>query len=111
MDLPSRILSVDEAAAAVEAAVRAKLVKGYVALVEATDVAIDTLLYVAQHGRHEEARVRAAAEILDRAHLTAETRAAIDAQPEAQVRAEELRRKLDSMQEALLAPIDVEEAG
>ena len=113
MDLPRKMLSVDEAAAAVEAAVRARLVKGYVDLVQATEVAINTLVYVAQHGRHEEARVRAAAEILDRAHLTAETRAAIDAQPESQVRAEELRRKLDSMQQALLAPIDVavEEAG
>lgn len=111
MDIPRQPLSVDEAAAAVEVAVRAKLVQGYVKLVEATDVAIKTLVYVAVHGRHEEARVMAAREILDRAHLSAETRAAIDLQPTIEVRAEELRTKLDSMQEALLAPIEVEEAG
>lgn len=111
VSFPRSLVSVDEAAAAVEAAVRAKLVTGYVELVEATSVAINALVYVAQHGRHEEARVMAAREILDRAHLSAEVRAAIEVQPEVEVRAEELRRKLDSMQAGLLAPISVEEAG
>ena len=110
MDISREPISVDEAAAAVEAAVKAKLVQGYVRLVEATDVAIRTLLYVAQHGRHEEARVMAAREILDRAHLSAEVRASIDLQPEVEVRAEALRAKLESMQKALTSPIDVDEA-
>ncbi|HEY7030076.1 MAG TPA: hypothetical protein VH482_02050 [Thermomicrobiales bacterium] len=109
--MPRVTLSDDEAAAAIEVAVRAKLVRGYIKLVEATPIAIKTLLDIAVNGRHEEARVMAAREILDRAHLTAETRAVIDLQPTIEVRAEELRVKLDSMQAALLAPIDVEEAG
>ena len=52
----------------------------------------------------------AAREILERAHLSAEVRAAIDLQPEIEVRAEELRAKLDSMAKALTSPIDVDEA-
>jgi hypothetical protein len=110
VDIPSPPAFADDSAAVVELAVRAKLVQGYVRLVEATEVAITTLLYVAQHGRHEEARVMAAREILDRAHLSAEVRAAIDLQPDIEVRAEALRTKLDSMQAALTSTIDVDEA-
>lgn len=111
VDIPRHPLSVDEAAAAVEAAVRAKLVAEYVRLVEATSIAVETLVYVARHGRREEARVMAAREILDRAQLSAETRTAIDVQTPIEVRAGELLEKLDSMQVALTSPIDVAEAG
>lgn len=110
MDIPHPSAFSDDGAAAVELAVRAKLVEGYVRLVEATNDAILTLIYVARYGRHEEARVMAAREILERAHLSAEVRQAIDLQPEIEVRAEELRAKLDSMRVALEAPIEVEEA-
>ena len=46
VDIPRRILSVDEAAAAVEAAVKARLVASYTALVDATDIAVDTLINI-----------------------------------------------------------------
>ena len=102
-------MTVDEAAAAVEQAVRARLVESYVRLVEATDVAVATLLYVAAHGRREEARVAAAREILDRAHLTPDVHAAIEAQTDTEIRRDALLARLDSMQQALTAPIDTEE--
>lgn len=104
-------MTVDEAAAAVETAVRARLVESYVKLVEATDVAVSTLLYVAIHGRREEARVAAAREILERANMTADVRAAVEAQTDTEIRREALLARLDSMQQALTAPIDTEEAG
>ena len=78
VDIPRRVLSLDEAAAAVEAAVKASLVESYAALVDATDIAVDTLINVALYGRREEARVMAAQEILDRSGLTPEIRVAID---------------------------------
>lgn len=112
MDIPRTALSVDEAAAAVELAVKAKLVEQYVALVQATDVAVDTLIYIAAHGRHEEARVSAAKEILDRASLTAEVRVAIDqVEGERDMRIAELRRRLDSMRTGLTSPIEATGTG
>ena len=70
VDIPRRVLSVDEAAAAVEAAVKARLVASYTALVDATDIAVETLVNIALYGRREDARVQAAKEILDRSGLT-----------------------------------------
>lgn len=106
MDLPQPPLTIDEAAAAVETAVRAKLVESYVKLVEATEVAVTTLIYVAIHGRREEARVMAAREILDRANLSPDVRAAIEAQSDTEIRRDALLARLDAMQEALTAPLE-----
>ena len=47
------------------------LMAAYMKLVEATEVAVDTLVWVAVNGRREEARVLAAKEILDRAGIRA----------------------------------------
>lgn len=104
-------MTLDEAAAAVETAVRARLVESYVRLVEATDIAVTTLVYVAVHGRHDEARVAAAREILERANLSADVRAAVESQTDTEVRRDALLARLDSMQAALTAPIEAEEAG
>ena len=98
-DLPRRqSFSVEEAAARVEAAVKSKLVGSYVRLVEATDTAVDTLLYVAEHGRHEEARVSAAKEILDRADLNPDIRVVIsNTDNERETRMDQLRTRLAAM--------------
>ena len=109
MDIPRTVVSLDEAAARVEAAVKAQLVQSYAALVDATDIAVDTLIYVAQHGRREEARVAAAKEILDRSGLSPEVRVAIDTPgSERATRIAELRRRLDGMKISLTTPLEVE---
>ena len=111
MEIPRTVVSVDEAAARVEAAIKAKLVTSYAALVDATDIAVETLLYVAQHGRREEARVAAAKEILDRSGLTPEIRIAIDAVgSERETRLAELRRRLDDMRISLTTPLELDAA-
>ena len=111
MEIPRSLLSVDEAAARVEAAIKAKLVTQYAALVDATDVAVATLLYVAQYGRREEARVMAAREILDRSGLIPEIRIAIDtAGSERDTRMAELRRRLDDMKVSLTTPLELGES-
>lgn len=108
VDIPRRALSVDEAAAAVEAAVKARLVESYTALVDATDIAVDTLISVALYGRREEARVSAAKEILDRSGLTPEIRVAIDTSgSERETRFAELRRRLDNMRTSLTTPLEL----
>jgi hypothetical protein len=97
--------------ALLEAALQAKLVESYVQLVEATSDAVDTLRYIMLHGRHEEARVSAAKEILDRANLTPDVRVVIQAgNSERETRLAELHRQLDAMQHGLTTPIDVEAA-
>jgi hypothetical protein len=109
VDIPRRVISVDEAAAAVEAAVKARLVESYTALVEATDIAVDTLISIALYGRHEDARVNAAKEILDRSGLTPEIRVAIDTSPsEKETRFAELRRRLDDMKVSLTTPLELD---
>lgn len=106
MDIPRRVLSVDEAAAAVEAAVKARLVQSYTELVAATDIAVNTLIDIAMYGRREDARVQAAKEILDRSGLTPEIRVAIDAtSSDRDARFADLHRRLDSMRTSLLTPL------
>jgi hypothetical protein len=112
MEIPRRVVSLDEAAAQVEAAVKAKLVTSYAALVDATDIAVSTLIDVALYGRREEARVSAAKEILDRSGLSPEIRVAIDTQGDARAaRLEALRRQLSSMRTSLTTPIEIGETG
>ena len=107
-DIPANVLTADAAAVAVESAVKAKLVESYVRLVEATSIAVDTLIYQAAHGRHEETRVAAAKEILERAALTPEVRVPVEeGTTDRETRIDELRRQLGSMREALTTPIDV----
>jgi len=109
VDIPRRVLSVDEAAAAVEAAVKARLVETYTALVEASDIAAETLINIALYGRREEARVMAAREILDRSGLTPEIRVAIDTTgTERDVRMETLRLRLDAMRTSLTTPLELD---
>ena len=111
VDIPRRVMSVVEAAAAVEAALKAKLVRSYAALVDATDVAVGTLIEVALYGKREEARVMAAREILDRSGLSPEVRVAIDAVgSERDTRIAELRRRLDGMKTSLTTPLELIEA-
>lgn len=110
VDIPRRVISVDEAAAAVEAAVKARLVESYTALVDATDIAVDTLINVALYGRREEARVQAAREILDRSGLTPEIRVAIDTTgSERDARFADLHRRLDAMRTSLLTPLELDQ--
>ena len=110
VDIPRRVLSVDEAAAAVEAAVKARLVESYTALVEATDIAVDTLINIALYGRREDARVAAAKEILDRSGLNPEIRVAIDTNgTERDARMSELRRRLDAMKTSLTTPLELDQ--
>lgn len=109
LDIPRRTLSVDEAAAAVEAAVKARLVQSYTALVDATDVAVDTLISIALYGRREDARVQAAKEILDRSGLTPEIRVAIDTNAsERDARISALHTRLDAMRTSLLTPLELD---
>jgi ABC-type uncharacterized transport system YnjBCD ATPase subunit len=111
VDIPRRVDSLDAAAARVEAAFKAKLVTSYAALVDATDVAVDTLVNIAMHGRREEARVAAAKEILDRSGLSPEIRISVDtAGGERQARLDALRMKLNTMGDGLRAPLEVGEA-
>lgn len=111
MDIPRTVLSVDEAAARVEAAIKAKLVTQYAALVDATGIAVETLISVAMNGRREEARVAAAKEILDRSGLVPEIRVAIDnVGSERETRMAELRRRLDDMRTSLTTPLELGEA-
>lgn len=110
MDIPRRTYSIDEAAAAVEAALKAKLVRSYASLVDATDVAVSALIEVALYGRREEARVMAAREILDRSGLVPEIRVAIDAVgSERESRIAELHRRLDGMKTSLSTPLELDE--
>ena len=110
MDIPRRVLSVDEAAAAVEAAVKARLVESYTALVDATDIAVNTLIDIALYGRREDARVQAAKEILDRSGLTPEIRVAIDTtSSDRDARLSELRRRLDAMRVGLTSPLELDQ--
>ena len=110
MDIPRTVVSVDEAAARVEAAIKAKLVTSFAGLVDATDIAVETLVSIAQHGRREEARVAAAKEILDRSGLTPDIRVSVDtATSEREARLAELRSKLNRMQQSLTTPIEVGE--
>jgi hypothetical protein len=110
VDIPRSVVSVDEAAARVEAAVKAKLVRSFTELVDATDVAVETLVSIAMHGRREEARVQAAKEILDRSGLTPEIRISIDnVGSEREARLAELRMKLDRMKTSINTPIEVGE--
>lgn len=106
MDIPRRVVSLDEAAAQVEAAVKAKLVTSYAALVDATDIAVLTLVDIAMYGRREEARVAAAREILDRSGLSPEIRISLDSQgSERDVRLAELRSRLDAVKVSLTTPL------
>ena len=110
MDIPRRVLSVDEAAAAVEAAVKARLVESYTALVDATDIAVEALANVVLYGRREEARVMAAREILDRAGLTPEIRVAVDTSgSERDARMAALRARLDAMRTSLTTPLELDQ--
>lgn len=110
VDIPRRVLSVDEAAAAVEAAVKARLVESYTALVDATDIAVTTLIDIALYGRREDARVQAAKEILDRSGLTPEIRVAIDASgSERDARFAALRVRLDNMRTSLTTPLELDQ--
>ncbi|HET9665981.1 MAG TPA: hypothetical protein VFP09_04470 [Desertimonas sp.] len=110
VDIPRRILSTDEAAAAVEAAVKARLVESYTALVDATDIAVETLINIALYGRREDARVQAAKEILDRSGLTPEIRVAIDTNgSERDTRIAALRLRLDAMRTSLTTPLELEQ--
>ena len=109
MDIPRRVVSLDEAAAAVEAAVKAKLVTSYAALVDATDVAVGTLIDIALYGRREEARVAAAREILDRSGLSPEIRVTLDSSSsEREARLADLRSRLDAVRVSLTTPLEVE---
>ena len=108
-DIAAQIRDLDVRATAVEARVRAKLISSYVRLADATDEAVDVLLHTLVHGRHEETKVAAAKEILDRAGVVGEIRVAVEqTQSDRDVRLAELRSQLASMKDALTTPIDVE---
>lgn len=112
-DLPSQIRDLDQRAAAIEAICRVKLVEAYVRLVDLTTDAVDTLAYQVVAGKHEETKIAAAREILDRAGLTPDIHVTVSdtAQSSHEVRLEQLRRELRAMQEGLTTPIDVDEVG
>lgn len=81
---------------------RAVLMNSYLKLVEATDVAVDTLVDVAAHSRNDLARVAASKEILDRAGLTQELEISIKLDDSGKSsRLDELRDKLDGIQGVL----------
>jgi hypothetical protein len=85
---------------------RAVLMSSYLQLVEATGIAVDTLINVALDSRNDLARVQAAREILDRAGLTAELNVTIKLEGEERSeRMTALREKLDSMQRGLTAQV------
>lgn len=111
VDIPRLdVMSADDLAAAVEAAVKARLVETYTALVDATDIAAQTLINIALYGRREDARVAAAKEILDRAGLSAEIRVSVDTQEsDAETRMAAFRAKLDSMRTSILTPLELDE--
>ena len=111
VDIPRLdVLSADELAEAVEAAVKARLVETYTSLVDATGVAAETLINIALYGRREEARVAAAKEILDRAGLSAEIRVSVDSQiSDSETRMAAFRLKLDSMRTSLTTPLELDE--
>lgn len=100
---------VDVAASEVEREIGLRLAESYAELVELTPVAIDALAYIAQYGRHEEARVSAAKEILDRAELTPEVRITVSSGQvdERTTRVEELRKQLGGMKGNLSNVIDL----
>lgn len=81
----------------------------YTALVDATDIAVETLVNIALYGRREDARVQAAKEILDRSGLTPEIRVAIDTSgSDRDARMTELRRRLDAMRVGLTTPLELD---
>ena len=81
----------------------------YTALVDATDIAVETLVNIALYGRREDARVQAAKEILDRSGLTPEIRVAIDTGgSDRDARMTELRRRLDAMRVGLTTPLELD---
>ena len=100
---------VETTASDVEAAIGIARADAFAELVNLTTVAIDTLAYVAAHGRHEEARVSAAKEILDRAELTPEVRISVTTgqQDERSTRLDELRKQLGGMRGNLSQVLDL----
>lgn len=81
------------------------LMAAYMKLVESTDIAVEALIQVAEHGRREEARVMAAKEILDRAGIRAGVDITIHAAEETgrSTHLDEIREKLDRMADSLAA--------
>jgi len=85
------------------------LMASYMTLVEGTEIAVEALLYVAQHGRREEARVMAAKEILDRAGIRAGVDIHVvheDGDAESQIA--KLHDRLDRMAESITAKAELE---
>jgi hypothetical protein len=81
---------------------RAILMTSYLQIVEASGVAVEALVDVAQHSRNDIARVAAAKEILDRAGLTADLQVTVHIEgDERNERISRLRDRLDSMQKGL----------
>lgn len=81
---------------------RAVLMNSYLMLVEATGIAVEALVDVAQHSRNDLARVAASKEILDRAGMTPELEISITLDKDGKAgRLDELREKLDGIQGVL----------
>ena len=88
---------------------RAVLMSSYLQIVEATSVAVDTLVDVTLHSRNDLARVQAAKEILDRAGLTAELNVTIKLEgQDRDEKMDKLREKLDSMQRGLMHQVSID---
>lgn len=79
------------------------LLNSYARLVEASEVAVDALVWVAEHGKREDARVMAAREILDRSGIRAGVDVNINmpAELDAGAKVSELHARLDKMAESL----------
>lgn len=83
---------------------QAVLMSSYLQIVEASALAVDTLIDVASTSRNDIARVQAAKEILDRAGLTAELQVTVKLEGEQRdERMSNLRAKLDTMQRGLMS--------
>lgn len=81
----------------------ALLLNSYARLVEASEIAVDALVWVAEHGKREDARVMAAREILDRSGIRAgvDVNVNLAGENDATVKVNELHARLDKMAESL----------
>lgn len=79
------------------------LMAAYMKLVEASEVAVDTLIWVAVNGKREDARVMAAKEILDRAGIRAgvDVKVTTDASTAGDETMKEIMARLDVMADGI----------
>lgn len=79
------------------------LLNSYARLVEASEIAVDALVWVAEHGKREDARVMAAREILDRSGIRAgvDVNINMSTDNDGSTKVSELHARLDKMAESL----------